>query len=232
MSYAVYRLVDPRTQSTFYVGVTDNLAARYIQHLRCSDKNTRKNTRIQEIKDANYLPIPDTLEIIEERTLALKRERYWIQHYRHLGADLLNAMFPAREFEPEAVEQVTTVEVQPSTRLIGLTYKDAARLLICRQKQIKVSDLRTAVKRGELKEKSDGSLAKSAVENWARDFITPVYKAAGSSRAKVSDAEIIAFRAANPNMTASDVANHFGISVSKVNHARPQNLQKAEGAGD
>src|SRR6184192_3504106 len=107
MSYAVYRLIDPRTQSTFYVGVTDNLAARYIQHLRCSDKNTRKNERIQEIKDAHFLPIPDTLEIIEERTLALKRERYWIQHYRYLGDNLLNAVFPASEIKHVEEEEVS-----------------------------------------------------------------------------------------------------------------------------
>lgn len=169
MSYVVYRLIDPRTQSTFYVGVTDNLAARYIQHLRCSDKNVRKNTRIQEIKDAHFLPIPDTLEIVEERTLALKRERYWIAHYRYLGVDLLNTAFPAEEYE--SAEAVEEQEKTSPSKLIGLTYQDAAKLTICRRKQIKVSDLKNAVKRGELIPKSDGSIAKYAVETWARNFV-------------------------------------------------------------
>lgn len=169
MSYVVYRLVDPRTQSTFYVGMTDNLETRYIQHLRCSGKNARKNMCVQEIKDAYLLPMLETLEVVEDKPLALKRERYWIQHYRYLGVNLLNAVFPASECEPTSIERPILEEVK-STKLIGLTYKEAARLLICKQKQIKVSDLRSAVKSGDLKAKTDGSVTRFAVESWAKNF--------------------------------------------------------------
>lgn len=169
MSYAVYRLIDPRTQSTFYVGVTDNLAARYVQHLRCAGKNIRKNARVEEIKEAYLLPIPDTLEIIEDKTLALKRERYWIQHYRYLEADLLNAVFPAGEHESATVEE-TEVEKTPPTKLIGLTYEDAAKLPVVIKAGKKVRDIKRAVKQGELKPKSDGSVTRTAVENWAKSY--------------------------------------------------------------
>jgi len=54
--------------------------------------------------------------------------------------------------------------------LIGLTYQDATRLPICQKKNIKVSDIKVAIKSGDLKAKSDGSVAKSAIENWARNF--------------------------------------------------------------
>lgn len=225
MSYAVYRLIDPRTQSTFYVGVTDNLASRYVQHLRCSDKNTRKNGRIQEIKDAHFLPIPDTLEIIEERTLALKRERYWIQHYRYLGADLLNAVFPAGEHEPAGVVEETE-KVPPTTKLIGLTYQEAAKLEICLKKQVRVSDLKAAVKRGELKPKSDGSLARFAVETWVKLYLGNV--SVDSGRAKASDEEILEFIAENPGKTTKDVAAHFGISERRVYSAKANQTAKVK----
>ncbi len=58
--------------------------------------------------------------------------------------------------------------------LIGLTYQDAVKLPICQKKNIKVSDLRAAIKSGELKAKSDGSVAKSAIENWVRGFVKVV----------------------------------------------------------
>lgn len=54
--------------------------------------------------------------------------------------------------------------------LIGLTYQDATKLSICQKKNIKVSDIKAAIKSGDLKAKSDGSVAKSAIENWARNF--------------------------------------------------------------
>lgn len=54
--------------------------------------------------------------------------------------------------------------------LIGLTYQDATKLPICQKKKITVADIKAAVKSKKIPVKSDGSVARSAVENWARSY--------------------------------------------------------------
>ncbi len=54
--------------------------------------------------------------------------------------------------------------------LIGLPLKETVKLPICQRKNITLSDLKAAVKSGDLKAKSDGSFAQSAVEKWARSY--------------------------------------------------------------
>jgi hypothetical protein len=59
--HVIYALEDPRDNVVFYVGRTDNLYKRFIQHLQCAEDNHDKNTRIQELKKLGILPIPRTL---------------------------------------------------------------------------------------------------------------------------------------------------------------------------
>jgi hypothetical protein len=124
-------------------------------------------------------------------------------------------------------EKQRTVDLQNEKLQTATTDLQSAKLQIANlQNHLQEAKLQTAKMPAVQTAKPPASKITSLDQARAK------HEAAGSSRAKVSDEEILAFRAANPNMTASDVANHFGISVSKVNHARPQNLQKAEGAGD
>lgn len=109
----VYRLIDPRNQSTRYVGLTENLLTRFIQHLRCVDKNARKNDWVHELDSLGLVPIAEQLELITDRSIAAKRERYWMQHYRYLGHDLFNAALPATEIKP-AMEIEEEVPAQPT----------------------------------------------------------------------------------------------------------------------
>lgn len=71
--------------------------------------------------------------------------------------------------KPRAIHAENSSENE-AKNLIGLTYQDATKLPICQKKNIKVSDIKAAIKSGDLKAKSDGSVAKSAIENWARNF--------------------------------------------------------------
>jgi hypothetical protein len=66
------------------------------------------------------------------------------------------------------------------------------------------------------------STAKVSVNNVTSiDQVRAKHEAAGTSKAKVSDEEILAFRAENPGMKVADVAAHFGISERKVYLAKP-----------
>lgn len=115
----VYRLIDPRDRSTRYVGLTENLLTRFVQHLQCRDKNARKNDWIHELERLSMVPIAEQLEVITDRSIAAKRERYWMLHYRYLGADLFNAALPAVEIKPALEEEEEEISAQPSIKVRG-----------------------------------------------------------------------------------------------------------------
>jgi predicted GIY-YIG superfamily endonuclease len=103
--HAIYRLVDPRTSETFYVGVAEDVYTRFLQHLRCDGSNPAKDARIQELKAANMMVILETLQLLENAELAFKREGYWIRHFYDLGAPLTNQVMP--------LAQEYTLAIQP-----------------------------------------------------------------------------------------------------------------------
>jgi len=75
------------------------------------------------------------------------------------------------------------------------------------------------------------STAKTSAHNVTSiDQARAKYEAAGSSKAKVSDEEILKFRAANPGMKVAEVAVHFGISERKVYLAKPAQTANADEA--
>lgn len=88
MEEAIYSLVDPRDNLEFYVGRSQDIYQRFIQHLRCQDKNDAKNARVQELQSLHLLPIMRTLEIVQDSALAGEREAYWIRHFRYLGIEI------------------------------------------------------------------------------------------------------------------------------------------------
>jgi hypothetical protein len=90
MSEIVYGLVDERDHSVFYVGITSDIYARFLQHLNCDGTNLAKDARVQELKASNVMLHMITLEIIKQGDHARTRESYWIHHFQHLGVTLLN----------------------------------------------------------------------------------------------------------------------------------------------
>ncbi len=54
LKYYVYRLIDPRNEETFYIGMGQ--AGRLFDHVNEKDETNAKNKIIQEIKEADYEP--------------------------------------------------------------------------------------------------------------------------------------------------------------------------------
>jgi predicted GIY-YIG superfamily endonuclease len=115
--HAVYRLVDPRNQETFYVGTAEDVYARFLQHLRCDSSNPAKDSRIQELKTANIMVVMETLQLLPDINLALKREAYWIKHFYDLGAPLTNQILPLMQEKAQKVPQRTLTGLRPGMPL-------------------------------------------------------------------------------------------------------------------
>lgn len=163
----LYALVDPRDYAPRYVGVTEGLYQAFIEHLRGATKETRVNLWIEGLRRLHLVPILKTLEVLGDSALVRKRQEYWIQHYQYLGYDLLNVPLPASKARQEAVLETEPPE---GTKLLGLTYAQAARLPECRRRGVSMSDIRQAVKHGAIKPKSDGSITKNSVRSWLRSL--------------------------------------------------------------
>lgn len=86
----VYGLVDPRDGEVKYIGITNNLFARFKEHLGMYGGNARKQAWLQDVLDANLLPYMVTLEVVEKGIEPRERESCWIQAYKDAGRELLN----------------------------------------------------------------------------------------------------------------------------------------------
>lgn len=93
-----YGLTDPRYKGIVcirYIGVTTNLNRRYSDHLRCPKEALQeKNYWIQELVVAGLEPglvVFDPFKAMKrDKEFIEKKEDQWIQHFRSLGANLLN----------------------------------------------------------------------------------------------------------------------------------------------
>lgn len=92
--YTIYRLIDPRDNSTRYVGLSSNVLRRYAAHIlgnNLSLKNDARRVWIEDLNRQGLMPMLDILESdIEDRRQAEEREAYWIGVYHNSGANLLN----------------------------------------------------------------------------------------------------------------------------------------------
>ncbi|MEO0722779.1 MAG: GIY-YIG nuclease family protein [Pseudomonadota bacterium] len=89
MSYCVYAIVDPRTQTIFYVGETRSFARRRDQHIKGTDQIS--GLVIRQILEAGFLPHFVVLETHDEEETALRAEIFWIETLLSRGADLVNS---------------------------------------------------------------------------------------------------------------------------------------------
>jgi predicted GIY-YIG superfamily endonuclease len=139
MEEVIYALVDPRDGLEFYVGRTQDIYKRFMQHISYEKSNDAKRARIQELKSLHLLPIMKTLEVVKDDTaLAAQREAYWIRHFRHLGIELTNDVVYSTARIPEEGEENT--KKSPLT-LKGyhrsMSTKDAAEFLGCTDRQVR-----------------------------------------------------------------------------------------------
>ncbi len=137
--YTIYKLMDPRDNSTRYIGLSSHILERYAQHILCSgtrEKSARYDW-IKSLKQQNLIPVLNILETdIENRYQAARREAYWIGFYRSLGADLTNVLESRRVHIPTPLKprkRRLIVSMLPATNLrkiresLGTTQEGVAR---------------------------------------------------------------------------------------------------------
>ncbi len=88
MKFAVYALIDPRTDDVFYVGSTGSLPERRAQHMEGTDQLS--GLYVQQMKLNGFVPLVAVVERCRTQTQALSSEVFWIECFRARGAKLLN----------------------------------------------------------------------------------------------------------------------------------------------
>lgn len=72
--HTVYSLVDPISDTVRYVGMTNNLTRRVIEHLSLRGSNLRLKAWIAGLAVAGYVPLVKVLDLCESREVALMKE--------------------------------------------------------------------------------------------------------------------------------------------------------------
>ncbi len=92
--YTVYALLDPRDDSIRYVGMTSlDVETRLQGHLQEANRervNPEKIAWIRELRKLNLTPVAWELEQIEDRKIAIFREKFWINFCVFGGEPLTN----------------------------------------------------------------------------------------------------------------------------------------------
>lgn len=89
--YVVYGLEDPRDHLYHYIGITNDVYARFNQHVTGDGGNIKKNGWIFECRQANLMIVMRELERVHSQEQAEQRERFWIRYYLWAGYPLTNS---------------------------------------------------------------------------------------------------------------------------------------------
>lgn len=83
---SIYGLEDPRTSIIRYVGQSDDVYRRFIEHMTSNNPENPKDCWIQyELRPLNLMVVMRNFEVIDfDQKLANEREAYWIHHYSYL----------------------------------------------------------------------------------------------------------------------------------------------------
>lgn len=92
MPQFVYTLNHPITDVVGYVGITDNLYERFMQHMTCRGSGRKLQSWLGELRQQGLIPTLKVVEILETRAEAQEREKYWIRFYLDQGVILYNLM--------------------------------------------------------------------------------------------------------------------------------------------
>jgi len=101
MRHYIYKIINPSTNSVFYVGQTSNPESRAKQHLAdFMAKSPNSGKRAEYIWSLKSEPVFEIIETIEvdnywpcsygSPLMVARREAYWIEHYLNLGCDMCN----------------------------------------------------------------------------------------------------------------------------------------------
>ncbi len=119
--HVIYGLQDPRDRLFFYVGQTEDVYKRFVEHIQCSGNNYEKNAKITKMRGQNVLPLMVELQRTEDAGVARVREAYWINHYASLGHPMTNIVRSAPKIVGKVL--VRSKAVQSSKKAIKDTEK-------------------------------------------------------------------------------------------------------------
>lgn len=87
----IYALTDPDNNEVRYIGKTDNLKRRYEIHIaNVTGDDTYRKRWITKLKEQGKKPRLEIIETVSQETWQ-EREKYWIEHYKSMGARLTNS---------------------------------------------------------------------------------------------------------------------------------------------
>lgn len=136
--YTIYALIDPRNDTTRYIGLTDNVYARFKQHVNGEDTNIHKVRWIRELKEQEQMLIMRRLEVTTTLSEARDREQYWIRKYMNEGTVLLNMQnihtFTYEDFLAKFNSSFKKTDVSRTPPIKRLTKKRGKQSLILMRK--------------------------------------------------------------------------------------------------
>ena len=117
--YVIYALIDPRDYTVHYVGQTTDAYRRFSDHINGNGGNFIKTGWIAELRTLNKMVIMETLEEVEDQEHALKREAYWIKHFRALSEPLANATHRATIKKARTIRMSASLHLAQDSSLDG-----------------------------------------------------------------------------------------------------------------
>jgi len=105
--YFVYVLIDPRTDEVAYIGITDDVHGRLLDHLRSSNDSSVKDKWVHRLRNMNLTPIMKVVEVVNARKAAEEREKYWIHYYLSQGVPLTNVRLPTETPDVEVWKNIS-----------------------------------------------------------------------------------------------------------------------------
>lgn len=145
--YQIYALVDPRDQTIRYVGVSNDVKRRFYEHLQCIGIGQQERRWIEELDRRRLAPIIQILETIEissnQRDVAHKRERYWINEMLRRGCSLLNHSIEAEpvRLKVREIAEAKKINMSKLSRMADVNYNTIRAIWDNEMKDVTVSTL-------------------------------------------------------------------------------------------
>lgn len=200
----IYALIDPRDNAIRYVGKTFRTAHRRLRrHLASCYLNgkTHKERWLRTLVALGVQPIITVIETCTSSADLSKRERFWIAHYRAVGAALTNATDGGDgvgyKHTPESKERIRVA-------LIGRSFSREHRLRIGLASRGRIVSADT----------------KAKLSASSRQRTPPVLRGSLNGRSKLSESDVATLRALRGHVSQSALATVFGVSKTAVRLAQ------------
>lgn len=122
--YHIYELIDPRTTTAVYIGITRNTKDRYSAHMSCADRNEHKNAWIQGLKSEKLRPTMRVIDTAVDRAEAEKKEARLIKDYIERGTILVNIKHVTKKRSETVTTKRTTKRRSETVKRIAPCIND------------------------------------------------------------------------------------------------------------